>query len=172
MTPSTFVRILWSMNRVARTLTTILATLGLALLVPVSTVVAADCSLTVTPHSGVPGTQFVFKGKGFPPTTLTLTRGDEAPQSIPVGDGTGNSFKFALVAQDIDVGRWSAVADGCEDTAAMRVTLPPTTTATADTADAPQDDTAQLAGMTLVGVLFLGATALFIPRLTRAARSR
>ena len=32
MTPSTFVRILWHMNRVARTLTTILATLGLALL--------------------------------------------------------------------------------------------------------------------------------------------
>ena len=115
----------------------------------------------------------MFKGKGFPPTTLTLTRGDEAPQTIPVGDGTGDSFKFSLVAQDIDVGRWRAVADGCEDTASIRVTLPPTTTAAADTADDRRtDDTAELAGMTLLGVLFLGATALFLPRLTRAARSR
>ena len=68
------------MNRVARSLTTILAILGLALLMPVGSVAAADCSLTVSPKTGAPGTEFVFRGKGFTPTTLTLTRGDEAPQ--------------------------------------------------------------------------------------------
>ena len=161
-----------SMSRVTRTLLTIIATLGLALLVPISSVVAADCSLTGSPKSGVPGTKFVFKGQGFAHTTLTLTRGHEDPQSTQVGDGTGNSFRFELVAGDIDVGRWTAVAEGCEDTASIRVTLPPTATEAPTTTASATDETAQLAGMTLLGVLFLGATALILPRLTRAARSR
>ena len=174
MTPSTIVRILWRMNRVARTLSTILATLGLALLVPLSTVAAADCSLTVSPTTGVPGTEFVFKGKGFTPTTLTLTRGDEAPQvDRRERRHRRRRSSSALVAEDTDVGNWRAVAAGCEDAASIRVTLPPTATEARDHDDQPPpDDTAQLAGMTLLGVLFLGATALLLPRLTRAARSR
>ena len=66
MTPGTFVRILWCMNRVARTLTTILAILGLALLVPVGTVAAADCSLTVTPQIRRPGHRVRVQGQGVP----------------------------------------------------------------------------------------------------------
>lgn len=168
MTPSTIVSILWRMNRVARILSAIIATLGLALLVPVSTVVAADCSLSVSPRTGVPGTEFVFTGTGFTPTTLSLTRGDDAAVVIDV-TGASNEELFTLVADDPDVGRWRAEAAGCEDTVSIRVTLPPT--ATEAPAAAP-DDTAELAGMTLLGVLFLGATALLIPRLTRAGRSR
>lgn len=160
------------MNRVARTLSTILATIGLALLVPVSTVVAADaCSLTVSPRTGVPGTEFVFKGKGFTPTTLSLSRGDADPVVVDVSDATDDRLRFALVAQDVDVGRWRAKAAGCADTASIRVTLPPTSTAPTTIATAP-DQTTQLAGMTLLGVLFLGTTALLLPRVTRAARSR
>jgi hypothetical protein len=159
------------MNRVARSLTTILATLGLALLVPVGTVTAADCSLTVAPKTGNPGTEFVFKGKGFTPTTLTLTRGEEAPQVVDVSGPTGTSFKFSLVASDPDVGKWRAAAAGCSDVASIRVTLPPTATDSAVTTTPEPDDTPRLAGLTLLGVLFLGATALFLPRLTRVARA-
>jgi hypothetical protein len=159
------------MSRLARTLLTILATLGLALLLPIGTTMAADCSLTASPKTGAPGTEFVFKGKGFPATTLTLTRGDETPQVITVGDGSSTAFKFSLVAGDADVGKWRAVAEGCSDTVSIRVTLPPTTTSSA-AAEPVTDDTTELAGMTLLGVLFLGATALLLPRLTRAARSR
>jgi hypothetical protein len=160
------------MNRVARTLSTILATLGLALLVPASTIAAADCSLSASPRTGAPGTEFVFRGEGFSPTTLSLTRGDDAAVVVDVSDAVDESFRFALVAQDTDVGRWSAVAAGCEDTTSIRVTLPPTTTADTSAMATAPDETAELAGMTLLGVLFLGATALLIPRLTRAARSR
>ena len=160
------------MNRVARSLTTIMAILGLALLlVPVGSVAAADCSLTAAPKSGAPGTEFVFKGKGFTPTTLTLTRGDEDPQTVDVSGPTGSSFTFNLVAGDPDVGKWRAVAAGCDDAATIRVTLPPTATEASTTTTPPPDDTAQLAGLTLLGVLFLGATALLLPRLTRAARA-
>src|SRR4249919_2904664 len=106
MTLGTFVDMIRLMNRVARSLTTILATLGLALLVPVGSVAAADCSLTVAPKSGAPGTEFVFKGKGFTPTTLTLTRGHESPQVVDVSGPTGTSFTFSLVAGDADVGKW------------------------------------------------------------------
>jgi len=159
------------MNRVARSLTTILAMLGLALLMPVGSVAAADCSLTVAPKTGAPGTAFVFKGKGFTPTTLTLTRGTEAPQVVDVSGPTGSSFKFNLVADDSDVGKWSAVAAGCADVASIRVTLPPTATEASATTTPPPDDTTQFAGLLLLGILFLGATALFLPRLTRAARA-
>jgi|GEM_PF-3441556 len=158
------------MSRVVRTLTTAIAALGFALLLPLGTVAAADCSLTVTPKTGVPGTEFVFKGKGFTPSTLSLTRGNEAPQVVDVS-GPDSTFTFKLVAGDPDVGKWRAVADGCAVVASIRVTLPPTATET--TASAPaQDEQAQLAGLVLVGVLFLGATALLLPRLTRAARAR
>ncbi len=68
------------MSRVARTLSTVIATLGLALLLPLGTTSAADCTLTATPRTGAPGTEFVFKGTGFVPTTLSLTRGNEAAQ--------------------------------------------------------------------------------------------
>jgi hypothetical protein len=162
------------MNRVARSLTTILAILGLALLMPVSSVAAAGgCSLTVSPTSGPPGTGFVFRGKGFTPTTLIMTRGNEAPKTydIPAADISGTSFRFPLLAEDPNVGKWRVRAAGCDDIANMRVTLPPTATQTETTTTPPQDDTTQLAGLTLLGVLFLGATALFLPRLTRAARA-
>lgn len=171
MTPSTSAAMIRDMNRVARPLTTIVATLGFALLLPIAPVAAADCSLTASPKSGVPGTEFVFRGKGFTPTTLSLTRGDEPTQTVDVSGLSGSSFKFSLVAGDPDVGKWHAVAEGCADVASIRVTLPPTATET-QFAASPTDDTTQLAGLTLLGVLFLGATALFFPRLTRAARSR
>jgi hypothetical protein len=160
------------MSRLARTLLTILATLGLALLLPIGTTMAADCSLTASPRTGAPGTEFVFKGKGFTPTTLTLTRGDETPQVVDVSGGSSTAFRFSLIAGDADVGKWHAVAEGCSDTVSIRVTLPPTTTSSAAAEAATTDDTTELAGMTLLGVLFLGATALLLPRLTRAARSR
>ncbi len=160
------------MSRVARTLLTILATLGLALLLPVGTTTAAGCSLTATPRTGAPGTEFVFKGNGFTPTTLTLTRGSEPPQVIDVSGGSSTSFTFSLVASDPDVGKWHADAAGCRRTTAIRVTLPPTTTSSADATATATDDTTELAGVTLLGVLFLTATALLLPRLTRAARAR
>ena len=70
------------------------------------------------------------------------------------------------------MGKWRAVAAGCDDTASIRVTLPPTATeARASTTTPPPDDKMQFAGLTLLGVLFLGATALLLPRLTRAARA-
>ena len=139
---------------------------------PVGSVAAADCSLTVSPRTGAPGTEFVFKGKGFTPTTMTLTRGSEDPQVVDVSGPAGTTFKFSLVAGDPDVGKWRAVAAGCDDVAVIRVTLPPTATEATTTTTTPEpDDTMQLAGLTLLGVLFLGATALFLPRLTRAARA-
>ncbi len=159
------------MNRVARSFVTILAIMGLALLMPVGSVAAADCSLTVSPKTGDPGTEFVFKGQGFTPTTLTLTRGSETPQVVDVSGPSGSSFKFSLVAGDPDVGKWHAVAAGCDAVASIRVTLPPTATDAAATTTPPADDTTQLAGLVLLGVLFLGATALLLPRLTRAARA-
>jgi len=159
------------MNRVARSLTTILAILGLALLMPVGSVAAADCSLTVSPRTGAPGTEFVFKGKGFTPTTLTLTRGSEEPQVVDVSGTSTTSFTFSLVAGDPDVGKWHAVAAGCAAVATIRVTLPPTATESSATATTEPDDTPRLAGLTLLGVLFLGATALLLPRLTRAVRA-
>ncbi len=161
----------YRMSRVARTLSTVIATLGLALLLPLGTTSAADCTLSATPKSGAPGTAFVFKGKGFTPTTLSLTRGNEAAQVVDVSGGSSSSFTFQLVAGDPDVGKWTAVADGCDASVSIRVTLPPTTTA-ATTPAPPPDDSNQLAGLVLVGILFLGATALLLPRMTRAARSR
>ncbi len=158
------------MSRVVRTLTTAIVALGFALLLPLGTVAAADCSLTVAPRTGVPGTEFVFKGKGFTPTTLSVTRGAQAPQMVDVS-GPDSTFTFSLIASDPDVGKWRAVADGCAVVASVRVTLPPTATGMADSAPA-QDEQAQLAGLVLVGVLFLGATASLLPRLTRAARAR
>jgi hypothetical protein len=159
------------MSRVARTLSTIIATLGLALLLPLGTTSAADCTLTATPRSGAPGTEFVFKGNGFTPTTLSLKRGNEAAKVVDVSGGSSSSFTYQLIAEDEDVGKWRAVAEGCSDTVSVRVTLPPTTTA-ATTRTPPPDDNSQLTGLVLLGVLFLGATALLLPRLTRAARSR
>ena len=159
------------MSRVARTLMTILATLGIALLIPVSTVVAAECSLTASPRTGVPGTEFVFTGNGFPLTTLSMTRGDGAPVVFDMSADLDAQGRFTLTPRDTDVGRWRAVAAGCADGAAIRVALPPTATA-APAEATTEDETTRLAGMTLLGVLFLGATALLLPRLTRAARSR
>ncbi len=156
------------MSRVARTLSTVIATLGLALLLPLGTTSAADCTLTASPRSGAPNTTFVFKGTGFTATTLSLTRGNEDPRVIDVLSGP-NTFK--VFAEDTDVGKWTAVAEGCDASVSIRVTLPPTTTA-ATTQAPPSDENNQLAGLVLVGVLFLGATALLLPRLTRAARSR
>lgn len=159
------------MDRLARLLLTILATLGLALLLPAQVVGAQDCSLTASPKSGVPGTEFVFKGQGFPPSTITLTRDGEAPVTVDVSDTSADSFRFSLVAEDSDVGKWHAVAEGCDASVSIRVTLPPTATApTPPPAD--QGDTMQLAGLILLGVLFLSATALLLPRLTRATRGR
>ncbi len=159
------------MSRLACILTTIVATMGLALLVSVGTVSAADCSLTVSPRSGAPGTKFVFTGEGFQPTTLTLTRGDETPRVIAIDDTEATSFQTSLIADDSEVGRWSAVAAGCDDATSMRVTLPPTATASS-VPPTRSEDTTQLAGLILLGVLFLSVIAVLLPRLTRAARSR
>ena len=174
MTPSTFVGMLRRMNRVARSLPTIMATLGLA--PPGARRLGRRRRLLADrwrPRAARPGTEFVFKGQGFTPTTLTLTRGDEAPQ---VGgrewpDRVPRSVQPRRGATRMS-GKWRAVAAGCADAASIRVTLPPTATeASATTTTPAPDDTAQLAGLTLLGVLFLGATALLLPRLTRAARA-
>ena len=141
---------------------------------PVGTVAAADCSLTVSPKSGAPGTEFVFKGKGFTPTTLTLTRGDEAARrSSPWAMAPSTPSSSASSPRTPTSGKWRAVADGCE----RHRQHPRDPAAHGDRPRPPQPTAApttrpQLAGMTLLGVLFLGATALLLPRLTRAARSR
>ena len=91
---------------------------------------------------------------------------------IPPEQISGTSFRFELLAEDTNVGKWRAVAAGCDAAVSIRVTLPPTATeASATTPPPPPDDTMQLAGLTLLGVLFLAATALLLPRLTRAARA-
>jgi len=159
------------MNRVARSLMTTMAILGLVLLMPVGSVAAAHCSLTVSPRTGPTGTAFVFKGTGFTPTTLTIAHGSETPQVVDVSGSKGSSLKYSLIADAMAVGDWHVVAAGCADVASIRVTLPPTATEAAAATTAPPDDTSQLEGLTLLGVLFLAATALFLPRLTRAARA-
>ncbi len=157
------------MSRTASSLVTILAIIGLVIAVPAAAAAAETCSVTATPRQGEPGTRFVIKGSGFTPTTVTLTRGDEEPRVVDVSTD-GDSFRFALIAAEADAGRWRIKAAGCDDTTAIRVTLPPTATETVIVAE--PDRSTDLAPALLLGVLFLGSAALILPRLTRAGRSR
>ncbi|MBX3030510.1 MAG: hypothetical protein KF809_10140 [Chloroflexi bacterium] len=157
------------MSRIASPLLSLLAVLGLVLVLPVAAVAADACTVTVSPRTGEPGTRFVIRGQGFTPSTITLTRGDEEPRTIDVS-GDQDSFRVGLIAAEADTGRWRVRAEGCSDTASLRVTLPPTATESVVTGE--QDRTTELAAAVLLAVLFLGSTALLLPRLTRAARSR
>lgn len=156
------------MSRIVCSFLTLLTIVGLAIALPAAAA-AADCTVTASPRQGEPGTRFVIRGSGFTPSTITLTRSGEEPRVIDVS-GDPDSFRVALIAAEADTGRWRIHAEGCSDTASIRVTLPPT--ATESTVAVTQDRTSELAAAVLLAVLFLGSTALLLPRLTRAARSR
>jgi hypothetical protein len=157
------------MSRFASTLLSLLTIVGLVIALPAAAVAADACTVTASPRQGEPGTRFVIRGSGFAPSTITLTRGDEEPRVIDVS-GEPDSFRVALIAAEADAGRWRIEAEGCTDTASIRVTLPPT--ATESTVTTTQDRTSELDAAVLLAVLFLGSAALLLPRLTRAVRSR
>ena len=135
---------------------------------------SAACTLSVTPESGPPGTEFVFSGSGYTPTTLTLTQGDKPPRVAPLELGTADPFSFPLLATQSDVGKWKVVAStddpACAGMAVIRVTLPPTATV-----DAPvpvvADQAPAIAAFAGLAVLFLVSTQLLL-RGSRIRRPR
>lgn len=145
--------------------------LGLLLLATVAPAVqaaASACTLSVTPASGPPGTQFVFSGQGYTPTTLTLTRDGKPPRTLPLNLGGADPFTIPFVAADGDVGRWKVVASvegsSCAGTAAIKVTLPSTSTSTS-TLDAAAPPVAAnqapgIAAFAGLAVLFLVSTLM------------
>ena len=102
----------------------------------------------------------MLKQPGGPTKTVSVTPGDS------------DSFTIRLVAGQGDTGSWKATAiepDGCRASASFSVGLPPTATVEAS------DDGlrgAALAGFAALGVLFVGASVVVLPRVTRNARSR
>ena len=154
----------------------IVSTLGL-LLITLSTAAPAlaqssDCTLTVKPTNGGPGTQFVFSGSGYQPTSIVLKRDGGPTKTVEVTPGDGDTFTIRLVAGPGDTGRWKAIAiepGVCRASVGFSVGLPPTSTA------APADDgmrDAALAGFAGLGALFLLSGVVVLPRVTRSARSR
>jgi hypothetical protein len=93
---------------------------------------ANTCDLTVKPAAGPPGTEFVFRGSGYSPTELQLTRQGSPTRVVPLSLDGADPFHFSVVAGDGDVGKWKAVAmdaaAGCDGMAVIRVTLPGTFT--------------------------------------------
>jgi hypothetical protein len=151
--------------------------LGVLLLTAMATAVqagSAACTLSVTPESGPPGTEFVFSGSGYTPTTLTLTQGDKPPRVVPLDLGSADPFTFPLVATQSDVGRWKVVAStddpACAGMAVIKVTLPPTATV-----DAPAplrvNQAPTIAAFAGLAVLFLVSTQLLF-RGSRVRRRR
>ncbi|MEA2621979.1 MAG: hypothetical protein QOH61_889 [Chloroflexota bacterium] len=129
----------------------------------------ADCTLSVSPKSGPPGTEFTFSGSGYTPTELRLTRDGAEPKIVPLSLAGADPFDFSIVAGEGDVGRWKAVAwqdDTCHGEATIRVTLPSTSTL-ADPA-AP-DRTPLLASLLGLGAVFVTTTTLLVRRSRRTA---
>lgn len=143
----------------------------LLLLVAVPVAAQNDCSLTVTPKNGPPGTEFKFTGTGFTSTSMTLTRQGDEPRTLELADGATDPFTVKLIGGEGDVGRWRAVAEGCSHGATFRVTLPPT--ATQDVPSGTSEDrTPAVAAFGLLAMLFVGASAMLLPRVARSLRSR
>jgi hypothetical protein len=124
-----------------------------------------DCTLSVTPASGPPGTQFTFSGSGYTPTELRLTRDGAEPKVVPLDLQGADPFMVQLIAGKGDEGRWKAVASvddtACQGVAFIRITLP--STATAEPA-ATSTDLPELAALTGLAVLFLVTAAVFVRR--------
>jgi hypothetical protein len=103
--------------------------LGL-LLLPAAPAMAKSCPLTVSPSSGAPGTRFTFRGEGYTPTELRLTRNNHPTKVVRLQLNDADPWSFSIVASDSDVGKWKAIAveagGNCRGTAVLRVTLPPT----------------------------------------------
>jgi hypothetical protein len=143
----------------------------LLLLVAVPAAAQGNCSLTVTPRNGPPGTQFKFTGTGFTSTSMTLTRQGEEPRTLPLTNADTDPFTVKLIGGDGDVGRWHAVAEGCRNGATFRVTLPPTATQGVPSGTT-EDRTPAVAAFGLLAVLFVGASTMLLPRVARSLRSR
>jgi hypothetical protein len=169
-------RILPAMRRTART-TALLSTIGLLMF---GSAIAAPalaqspdptCSIRVKPREGGPGTEFQFSGTGYAPTRLVLRREDGTTRNVEIIPEE-DSFSIALIAGPKDTGAWRATAvepAGCRASARFSVGLPPTSTE-AVPADGGQDVT--LLGLAALGGLFVAASVVAIPRVTRSARTR
>lgn len=163
-------------TRIGRSLA-LLSTLSLLLLSlaassPVLAQRGPDCELSVKPRSGGPGTEFVFSGAGYSPTRIVLKRDGGPTRTVRVTPGESDAFTIRLVAGQDDTGIWKATAiepDGCRASASFRVGLPPTSTI-----DGVDDGMrgAALAGFAALGALFVAASVVVLPRVTRNARSR
>lgn len=160
-------------TRIGRSLA-LLPSLGLLALAISAAPVAAqdDCSLSVKPKSGGPGTEFVFTGSGFEPSRIVLRQDGGPAKTVSVTPSGTDTFEVRLVAGKGDTGPWKATAiepDVCRASVSFSVGLP--STATVD----PSDDGlrgAALAGFAALGGLFVAAGVVVLPRLTRNARSR
>jgi hypothetical protein len=154
---------------------TVVRSLSLCLLLVLAAAASAasardDCSLTVTPRSGEPGTQFAIRGEGFYTNRIRLSRAGGTPRTMPV-TSERDSFVVRLVADEPDAGRWRVSAKGCRETASLSVTLPPTATVAAEPARA-EDRTPAIAAFAALGGLFLVSSILLVRRGTRPGTSR
>lgn len=160
-------------TRIGRSLA-LVPSLGLLALAISAAPVAAqdDCSMSVKPKSGGPGTEFVFTGSGFEPSRIVLRQDGGPAKTVSVTPSGSDTFEVRLVAGKGDTGPWKATAiepDVCRASVSFSVGLP--STATVD----PSDDGsrgAALAGFAALGGLFVAAGVVVLPRLTRNARSR
>ena len=118
-----------------------------------------DCTMTVDPASGPPGTQFTFNGSAFTPTEFRLTQGS-VKKVVPVELSGADPWEYSFVAGDADVGKWKVVAadgaDGCQATAQIRVTLPPTSTIDPTASPDKLPALAALLGLAVVFVVSAG----------------
>jgi len=163
-------------TRIGRSLA-LLSTLSLLLLTlaasaPTLAQGGDDCTLSVKPRNGGPGTEFVFRGSGYAPTRLVLKREGAPTKTVQVTPSDADDFTIRLVAGQDDTGSWTATAvepDVCRASASFGVGLPPTSTM-----EAADDGMrgAALAGFAALGVLFVAASVVVLPRVTRNARSR
>jgi hypothetical protein len=163
------------MTRPGRRIGTAVLAFGILLLAAMTPAVeaaSAACTLSVTPASGPPGTEFTFIGSGYTPTTLTLTQEGKPPRVVPLELGNADPFSIPLLAKQADVGKWRVVASipdtECAGSAVIRVTLPPT-----DTLGAPEptfvNDAPTMAAFVGLAVLFFVSTELLL-RDTRIRR--
>ena len=149
----------------------VLAALLLLTLAAAPVAAQGDCSLTVTPRSGPPGTQFVFTGTGFTSTSMTLTRQGEPPRTLDLTADT-DPFTVKLIGGEGDAGKWHAVAEGCSKGTTFRVTLPPTATSLNAGSGSTEDRSPVIAAFGLLAMLFLGVTTFLLPRVARSIRAR
>jgi len=155
----------------------LLSTLGLLLLTlaasaPTLAQSGDDCTLSVRPRNGGPGTEFVFSGTGYAPSRLVLKRDGGPTRTVQVTRGDADGFTIRLVAGKDDTGAWSATAvepDVCRASASFHVGLPPTSTIE-DTDDGRRGGA--LAGFAALGVLFVATGVIVLPRVTRNTRTR